>query len=180
MIQTISAKLAKYMFEQGIYEESYEIHKYGIEVMLSTIINIIVIVFMGLLSSRIIDSVLYCLGFWIIRKFSGGYHCKTYFSCMSAYFLTFLIYLYSSFIFENVYVMLLIDTIALLTFVFLSPIKNRECAEEDYQEYKRISLILLLIYIILSWCTIYSAIFTYVIFAVSFYMVVCIPKMYEK
>lgn len=179
VIQTISSKLAKYMFEQGIYEESFEIHRYGIEVIISTIINVLVILFMGFLSSQIIESILYCLGFWSIRKFSGGYHCQTYFRCMSAYFLTFLIFLLNSSVFENIYVMVLIDITAFIVFLLLSPIKNRECTKNDYQKYKRISLVLLFIYIVLSWSTKYSAIFTYVIFAVSFYMVVCIPKWYE-
>lgn len=178
MIQVISRRLTSYIFKQGVYQESFEIHCYGIEVLISTIINVSLILILGLITNHFVDSIIFYLGFWIIRKFSGGYHCKTYFRCISTHVFTFVVFLITSSIFEYQNVMIAVEIFGFLVFLTLSPIKNRKCEKEDYRKYKILSMALLFFYIILSWFTAYSGILTYIILTVSFYMLICIPKKY--
>ena len=160
------------MFKQGIYKESYAIHRYGFEVILSTTINILLIVGCGAISHKIPEAIIYCLSFWLIRKFCGGYHCKTYFTCISFHVVLFAIYLFTFSYYE--YIRWYVYLFAFIVFLIFSPIKNRKCEKEEYLKYKGISLAILIVYILLSQNTQYSSLLVYVILIVSLLMAVCI------
>lgn len=172
MIQSAAEKITNYMFEQGIYKESYAIHRYGFEVIISTTINIALIIILGAFFHQIPEAIIYCLSFWLIRKFCGGLHCQTYFRCISVHVSMLLIYLLTSQYY--VYIKVFVHVGSVILFLWLSPIKNRKCKPSDYLKYKIISLGILASYIGLSYVTAYGNVLTYVILVVSLLMVVCI------
>lgn len=180
MIQTAATLFTRYMIRQGVCKEDFEVHCYGIEVILSTVIDLFLILTVGYISNMMIEALVFYFGFWIIRKFSGGYHCKTYFYCISLHVLTFMAFTLTVALFQNFYVKAITCVVGILTFLWLSPIKNRKCTEATYVKYKCISLLVLLLYILLSWSTFYGEMFTYLILSVSGYMLVCITAYYEK
>lgn len=179
VIQTISYKVTELLFNNHVEQESFEIHQYGIEVMVSSIINILLILFLGLIFHQLIESVLYCLLFWFIRKFCGGYHCETYFKCISLHVSLFLFYLLTYHFYEHI--ALYVYGIAFICFLFISPIQNKKriLSQNEHQRYKIISLLILISYILLSYITSFKSIIIYVIAIVTILMIVCIQK-YEN
>lgn len=61
--------------------DSQEICAYGIEITLSTIVNYVLLIAIGLLFKSIISAVVFGIEFTTIRHYIGGYHCTTYLRC---------------------------------------------------------------------------------------------------
>lgn len=177
MIQALSEKITQMIFDLNINQESYEIHRYGIEVLIATSINLLLIFIGGIILDAIPEALIYILSFWFIRKFSGGFHCKTNFSCITTNVLLYYIYFIIHPLF-NTYA-LFIDFLAILVFIAICPINNRKCTKENRNKYKYISIITLCFYTLLSYCGFYKSMLTYVIFLVTLFMIVCIGK-YEE
>lgn len=174
LIQAIASKITKYMVDIGVCSKDYTIHKYGIEVMISTMIDFGFIIGIGFMSQHFIDSIIYYFAFWFIRKFSGGYHCETYFKCITLHVTLFIAYLLTYHYYS--YFMIWIYLLSLMVFILLSPIKNRDLDQSVYKKYKIISLSILIVYLTLSYLTTHTNILTYVVLIVSLLMVACIKK----
>ncbi len=170
MIQTLANKITEQLFENGEAKEIFEIHKYGIEVMISTILNFLLLVMIGYVSSHLIDACLYFLLFGFIRKLSGGYHCSTYFKCISLFIFYVLTYQY----YTNLKIIIFILTV--IVFMCLSSINMRELNNKELKLYKIISLLIVGSLILLSFIIIYDEIIIYVLFVVSILMLVCIKE----
>ena len=54
---------------------------YGIELLLSTVTNYILIILIGLITSRLSSVFVFSIVFNSMRKYIGGYHCTTYIRC---------------------------------------------------------------------------------------------------
>ncbi|MCM1006357.1 MAG: accessory gene regulator B family protein [Ruminococcus flavefaciens] len=61
--------------------ESQEICAYGIEITLSTIVNYVLLLAIGLVFKSVISAVIFGIVFTTIRHYIGGYHCTTYLRC---------------------------------------------------------------------------------------------------
>lgn len=62
-------------------KESQEICAYGIEITLSTIVNYILLLIIGIMFQSIISAIIFGVVFTTIRHYIGGYHCTTYLRC---------------------------------------------------------------------------------------------------
>lgn len=71
--------------------EFYDYYKHGIEITISSIINISLILLFGLIIGRFLSAVCFLLCVIPLRQFCGGYHASTYFRCNSTFLLAFLI-----------------------------------------------------------------------------------------
>lgn len=58
-----------------------EISAYGIEISLSTVINYILILLIGICLHSFVSVLIFAIVFNTFRKYMGGYHCTTYFRC---------------------------------------------------------------------------------------------------
>ena len=174
MIQNIADNITKIFFEKNVNVTSYEVHRYGMEAIISTVVDIILVTGTGYITNYLIESILYFGIFGLIRKFSGGYHCNTHFKCLTLHLMLFIIYILT----VNYYITLSIPIyiFSISVFVLLSPIKNRKLNKEQYQNYKLISLSILMVMIMLANITDYSMIINYVLLIVSILMVICIKK----
>lgn len=170
MIQTLANKITEQLFENGEAKEIFEIHKYGIEVMISTTFNFLLLIIIGYMSGRLVDACLYFLLFGFIRKFGGGYHCSTYFKCISLFIFYVLTYQY----YTNLKIIIFILTV--IVFMCLSSINMRELNNKELKLYKIISLLIVGSLILLSFIIIYDEIIIYVLFVVSILMLVCIKE----
>lgn len=78
------SKILTFITEQnGISndEEVQDFYRYGIEISISSLLNIILVLLVGLLIGHLLESVVYLILFILIRSFTGGYHADTYFRC---------------------------------------------------------------------------------------------------
>lgn len=82
MISVIANKIVNWLYkEENLEKEFYEVYCYGIELLLSTSIGIILVFLIGGLFFNVFDSFVFLLFFITIRKYSGGYHADTYLKC---------------------------------------------------------------------------------------------------
>lgn len=91
MIKKLAKQITKFICKGSeIPADMEEVYQYGIELTLSTILNVFWIVMASVALSDIFSGLIFLAVFMIIRPFTGGYHAKTYFWCNIAFILTFL------------------------------------------------------------------------------------------
>lgn len=61
--------------------EEIEFYRYGIEITLSSLINIALISIIGIVTDYTFESMMFLAVFIIMRSFTGGYHANTYIKC---------------------------------------------------------------------------------------------------
>ena len=81
MISKLSNKIVNFFFCDFEDEDEKEIYKYGVQIILSTAVNIVIVMIIGLLLNMLLESIIYLMTLAIIRSFTGGYHANTYFKC---------------------------------------------------------------------------------------------------
>ncbi len=66
----------------SIKNNKRDIYEYGYELLISTLITIITIIFLGLLSGKLLSTIIFLFYFMPIRTVAGGYHAKTHVKCL--------------------------------------------------------------------------------------------------
>ena len=96
MIKSISNKLLQYLIKADVIDKSENAlayYKYGLEITISSLLNIVLIVSIGVISGQLIESILFLICFVPLRKFTGGYHANSYFKCNLLFSILFIILL---------------------------------------------------------------------------------------
>lgn len=95
MIERIALKITNFIFKNTELDlELFEVYKYGIEITISSLLNIFWIITAGIVQSDVISGVVFLAVFISLRSFVGGYHAKTYFMCNALFLLTYLVVYY--------------------------------------------------------------------------------------
>lgn len=86
MVHDLSMKLSVCLGEQHIIESSdIEIYAYGIELLLATGVNILIVFVESFLFHRLLAGIFFLLGFIPLRTTAGGYHANTHIGCCSVF-----------------------------------------------------------------------------------------------
>lgn len=173
MIKKAAAGYVGWLCANGIVApEKNKIYAYGMELVLSGLVNVLSVLLISILIFHPADGLLFLVAFIPLRTTAGGYHANSHLSCNIVFLSTFvaleclghLLLKYGS-----VILYLAIAVISLVTLLILSPseAKNKPLTPEQRRRNRRRSLILgglnLAIGIILiwvlqvpaSWCTSY-------------------------
>lgn len=111
MISEISKRTAGFLSKNTIIETEYEeVYAYGIEILLSTILNFIVALTIALISHEFVACLLNLTAFVTIRIYAGEYHADTHWGCMTTLVGVLLIFIF------------VIKVISLKLMMILSPI----------------------------------------------------------
>ncbi len=85
MIGFLTEKTLSYISRKGAIKAEDEdvraFYKYGIEITISSILNIVIIVILSLLFKGFYEGMTFLLVFIPTRQFTGGFHADTYFRC---------------------------------------------------------------------------------------------------
>ncbi len=83
MLENLAKSTARFFVSQNIVKSEYEeIYAYGMEILLSTVINGIIVLIIALISGTFLPSLLFFTAFILMRRSAGGYHAKTHIGCM--------------------------------------------------------------------------------------------------
>lgn len=148
MIKSFSNLIINYLIRKDIIDTEVEVYQYGLELLLSSVIGVVLILFISICTNRLIEGLIYLFSFMIIRKYTGGYHCKSYFSCKSSFIGIFLVYLLSvHFISASLYLHTL-TALSVLTIWILAPCdhENKILSAEERSRYGNISKCIICIY----------------------------------
>lgn len=154
MIKSISNNLLQYLIKADVIDKSEEAlayYKYGLEITISSLLNILLIISIGIISRQLIESLLFLVCFVPLRQFTGGYHANSYLKCNLLFSILFILLLTIfnitvSKLSFNICIIMLVFSIA----VFLSecPVEHRNKPLTDPQKKKSkfMSIILGLLY----------------------------------
>ena len=91
IIDEISYKIANYFYTKNIIDEKViPIYKYGMQVLISNVMASTIVVSIGVLISKLLESIIFILLYSTLRIYTGGYHAKTSLSCNIVFSLAFI------------------------------------------------------------------------------------------
>lgn len=130
MIQKISERILKYLLTCQVIEDTVEYkeyYQYGIEITVSSMLNIILIMCMGILTKSVIESVIFLICFILLRQFTGGFHAGTYLKCNISFCIVFLLVLllyYTTAKYNCISLSILITLACVCVFLATCPIEH--------------------------------------------------------
>lgn len=93
MISRISELILQYLLRSNAINDSNdekEYYRYGIEITVSSLLNVILIIGIGIIFKNAAESVVFLLFFMLLRRFTGGFHANTYFKCNFSFCISFI------------------------------------------------------------------------------------------
>lgn len=149
MICWISSCVLRFLLNNlDISPEMKEAYQYGIEITISSILNIVLILICSVIVGNIWAGIIYLFVFIFLRSFTGGYHATTYFKCNATFVITFIMtftfYKIICFYDLPIFMCGLIAVADLIPIAILAPVPNKH-KPLDYAQKKhalRLSLII--------------------------------------
>ena len=154
MLNKTAVRLAKKLLSlQIITEEVFDIYVYGLELLLSFFFSSSVIVIIGAMLGRIIETLVFLLVFVLLRSFTGGYHANSYLMCSIVTFSTYgaVLLLAELFALPLIAYIVLATLGGALVLAFV-PIEhpNKRITDSQKKKYKIVSFILFLTFVTLG------------------------------
>ncbi len=149
----------------AISEEDRELYEYAIYSILITISPLFLATLVGILLGAVLQSILIILPFFLIRKFSGGYHAKKAGICLiySSMLLILCIFL-SSWVKCNI-LLLFLTALSAMSLLHFSPIENenRLLSREERICFKKVTTIIVTSIIIAELLLLWFSMYTFVV-----------------
>lgn len=154
MICQISEKILKFTSEHlDISPEMKDVYQYGIEITISSMLNVTLVLLCSLVLGNILAGLLYLFIFIFLRSFTGGYHATTYFRCNLTFVLTFIITFFAYNIISgcqlSIYICGTLALVSLIPIILFSPVPNKHKPLSDKQR-KKSSVLSIIIALALS------------------------------
>lgn len=156
MIAQLSCRVATRMLERGVISgEDRETYEYGVYVILTSLLHVVSVIFIGAVFHMVLESIAYYACFAVLRKFAGGYHAGSpircyILSCIVISAVLLLARYASGFVILPAFLSILLFS-GIVIFYF-SPIEddNKPLDESERRNYKKRARIILLVEIMIS------------------------------
>lgn len=127
-----------------INEDELPVYQYGMQVLIGNIAGMLTVLIVGILISRLVESIIFITIYATLRIYTGGYHARTPLICNIVFLGTYLVTVMLEALKVNnsvVWIMYLLSCLIILRF---SPIENvnKELDEKDKEIYRNKSLII--------------------------------------
>lgn len=140
MISRTSKLVFQYLLKNGVITDSSdekEYYQYGIEITISSLLNVILIIGIGILFRSVIESIIFLVCFILLRQFTGGFHADTYLKCNCSFCISFiavLIMYHTTFDKVNIWCSVAISTLCTAIIIYHCPIEH---VNKPIPKYKR-------------------------------------------
>ena len=130
-------RIVNFITKQGVISDDAEVqdfYRYGVEISISSFLNIFLVILVGVIIHHFIESVIFLALFILIRSFTGGYHADTYFSCNLLMCTTFIITVIVNYMISSRLSPLMIVVLICITELIVSvlgPIENKNKPIDD-------------------------------------------------
>ena len=164
MIEKCANIIADWLINCKVVEETdKELYSYAVYSILLTLSPLALAIGFGICMGCVRQSVTIIMPFVIIRKFSGGYHTKHSWSCLIGSCLLLLLCIIMSFYIKCGWGIALITVGAAVSLILNSPVDNvnRELEWEEHYRYKKITIALVLIYVLTAVLLFECKLYTY-------------------
>lgn len=186
MIEKCANIIADWMINCKVVEKTdKELYSYAAYSILLSLSPLALAIGFGICMGCVRRSVTVIMPFVIIRKFSGGYHTKHAWSCLIWSCLLLLLCIVMSFYIKCGWGTALITVGAAVSLVCFSPIdnENRVLDQEEYSRYKRITAVLVIMFLFMDTLLFAFRLYTYSI-CVSIGIVLSaglqLPRIFKK
>lgn len=148
----LSECIADFLLSQKIIKiQEKEIYVYGIQLIISSIVNLLICITISLLLGELINGLVFFASFSSLRRFTGGFHCKTFVMCNVVFSLIVAFVLLSNTFlgeaFENYLILIATVIFTFLCILLFSPVYN-ENKELTYIKKKRFRVLSMIVYAI--------------------------------
>lgn len=155
MISKLGQIITDLLIRENIVKISEkEIYEYGVELLISTLVNLFIIILIGVLSGQIIECIIFFCVFCLMRFLCGGFHAESYLKCTLLFTSILLSVLLINHMLYNISYHYWIIMYLFSAFIigFLSPIDNpnKLLTNEEKHKFKIYSIIETLIWLIIS------------------------------
>lgn len=154
MINNLSTYIVDKLVSKGtVTEDERELYIYGLFMIFSHLMYLVLAIFFGLIFKCFIESVIFYIAFQFLRRYAGGYHAKTETRCeiMSAISILCCIVLIKCSKMYDINIVLLSTSLvfAVLIFIFC-PLDTPEkpLTDKEHKYFRKISLIILSLIIV--------------------------------
>ena len=126
MLRLVSKTIANKICEKGLVDnEDVSIYTYGLEVLISTVFSFLTIMLIGFLFSAVFEAVFFLSVLVVLRRFTGGYHAKTYIGCNLSCSLLFITTLFLNRVLSfNLVALIIIHFLGLIIILLIAPVEN--------------------------------------------------------
>lgn len=156
MYKKISQLLTNYFIHKGtVTADQYEVYAYGFEVLISTLVYTFIFILIAFVTRTLLASLIFWIGFFIVRTIAGGYHAKTYIVCHMLFMLNHVIVIaalkLTSLPAQKHIAFALILLSAILIFLF-APVDhpNKPFIKGEEQRFRKLSCIYALFILVLA------------------------------
>lgn len=78
----LSERVTDFLFLHGtIKKEEKDIYTYGVELIISSIINLLICLIISILFGDFVNGLIFFISFSSLRRFTGGFHSKSFLRC---------------------------------------------------------------------------------------------------
>lgn len=153
MIHILSSLISdQFLRHDIISKDAKDVYTYGVEIIISSIIGLIITIMMGIFFNCLIQSMIYYVIFVALRSMTGGYHASTYLKCnivfSSISLFTLLFSKAASSIKLSIGIITLFFLPAIATFLWLAPIENsNKPIEKKKRIYWKVTSVLLSVFL---------------------------------
>lgn len=126
-------KLAKHLTDyclrrKAITDDKYEIYLYGFKLIIADVINYTIIITLGCLLNRLLESIVFLISLCGLRRFTGGFHAKTFWVCRMSMVITYICVMamvkFVARTESEVLIVEAINTDSVMCIMFFAPIEN--------------------------------------------------------
>jgi len=140
---------------QVIKESDKDIYEYCFQVLLMNLLNYGTILVLAIACRRIAETILYVIGFLIIRKQSGGFHLSTPFRCYLASVFSYLLFILLLTIVQASWIKPICLSSIVFSFLIIwhyAPVadKNKPFSIGEYDRYRRNSRLIISLFVVLN------------------------------
>ncbi len=142
MLAHMAQRLSSFFIRKNIIkDEERPVYDYCFEILLSTLINLIVVIVIAIISGTIIQTLFFMAGFIAIRTTAGGFHAKTHLGCLLTLLFSYSLYLTMLFIIPDYIKCIMsaaLSLIAIILVVLFSPVEdaNKTFSQKEYISFK--------------------------------------------
>ncbi|WP_326910859.1 accessory gene regulator ArgB-like protein [Sedimentibacter sp. MB31-C6] len=188
MINYLTNNITEYFCSNNIItDDEKDIYIYGLQLIISSVVGIILIISLGFILNNIINSILFLITFISIRMYSGGYHANSYIKCNVSLVIIYLLSIVVISIIPYNYISIMYISMIILTIYIIikySPVdnKNKKLTNNQKKRNKKVTLILLFTFYLIGIATykINSQIFYTIIVTMFFVAALIIKKIIEE
>lgn len=149
MINNLAKRFADRLFANGsISEDEQELYIYGLFVMLSSLMYLVLACFLGCILGCVFESIIFYIVFQFIRRYAGGYHASTETRCeiMSTLsILACIVVIRLSKTYDFQFALLVVSAVSAVCIMVLCPLDTPEkpLSEKEFKYFRKISWLIL-------------------------------------